>query len=115
MPHAPYPIGRNRPERTRNKENIIATFNDLGLSEKALSAVVDLGYSEPTPVQEKAIPVVLEGRDLIAAAKTGTGKTAAFSLPTLDQLRYRADDEGPLMVIVTPTRELAQQLSLIHI
>ncbi|WP_418863777.1 DEAD/DEAH box helicase [Slackia exigua] len=111
MPHAPYPIGRNRPERTRYKENIIATFNDLGLSEKALSAVVDLGYSEPTPVQEKAIPVVLEGRDLIAAAKTGTGKTAAFSLPTLDQLRYRADDEGPLMVIVTPTRELAQQIA----
>ena len=55
----------------------MTSFDSLGLSERALEAVKLLGYSEPTPVQQKAIPVALEGRDLIAAAKTGTGKTAA--------------------------------------
>ena len=63
-------------------------FNELGLSEKTLGAVARLGYEAPTPVQEQAIPLVLEGRDLIAAAKTGTGKTAAFSLPSLDRLGH---------------------------
>lgn len=85
-------------------------FNELGLSEKILGAVEHLGYTEPTPVQEKAIPLILEGRDLIAAAKTGTGKTAAFSLPALDTLDHAKGGQGPLMLVVTPTRELAQQI-----
>ena len=85
-------------------------FDDLGLSGQALQAVAQLGYSTPTPVQEQAIPKVLEGRDLIAAAKTGTGKTAAFSLPTMDKLGHAKGNKGPLMLVVTPTRELAEQI-----
>ena len=85
-------------------------FNELGLSPETLEAVARLGYESPTPVQEQAIPLVLEGRDLIAAAKTGTGKTAAFSLPALDGLGHAKGGQGPLMLVVTPTRELAQQI-----
>ena len=88
----------------------MAEFNELGLSPKVLDAVARLGYEMPTPVQEQAIPLVLEGRDLIAAAKTGTGKTAAFSLPALDGLGHAKGGQGPLMLVVTPTRELAQQI-----
>lgn len=85
-------------------------FDKLGLSEQTLDAVTRLGYECPTPVQEQAIPLVLSGRDLIAAAKTGTGKTAAFSLPALDRLGHAKGGQGPLMLVVTPTRELAQQI-----
>jgi ATP-dependent RNA helicase RhlE len=86
------------------------TFADLGLSEKILAAVEDMGYTEPTPVQEQAIPAVLEGRDVCAAAQTGTGKTAAFTLPIMDRLGKAQRGQGPLVLIVTPTRELAQQI-----
>ena len=94
-------------------------FDSLGLSDEVLAAVRDLGYTEPTPVQAAAIPEVLAGRDLLAAAQTGTGKTAAFLLPTMCRLghvaprgerRRRARGRGPLMLVVTPTRELAQQI-----
>jgi ATP-dependent RNA helicase RhlE len=85
-------------------------FDELGLSELALAAVCDLGYIDPTPVQEQAIPAVLAGRDVIAAAKTGTGKTAAFSLPSMDKLGHARHGQGPLMLVVTPTRELAMQI-----
>lgn len=85
-------------------------FDELGLSELALAAVRDLGYLDPTPVQEQAIPAVLAGRDVIAAAKTGTGKTAAFSLPSMDKLGHARHGQGPLMLVVTPTRELAMQI-----
>ena len=88
----------------------MTSFDTLGLSERALEAVKLLGYTEPTPVQRQAIPVALEGRDVIAAAKTGTGKTAAFSLPLLDRIGYAKGGQGPLVLIVTPTRELAQQI-----
>lgn len=88
----------------------MANFNELGLSSQALDAVARLGYENPTPVQQQAIPLVLEGRDLIAAAKTGTGKTAAFSLPALSGLGHAKGNQGPLMLVVTPTRELAQQI-----
>ena len=69
-----------------------------------------MGYEKPTPVQEKAIPLVLKGRDIIAAAQTGTGKTAAFSLPCMDKLGHGKGGSGPFMLVVTPTRELAQQI-----
>ena len=69
-----------------------------------------MGYETPTPVQEKAIPLVLKRRDIIAAAQTGTGKTAAFSLPSMDKLGYAKGGQGPLMLVITPTRELAQQI-----
>lgn len=95
-----------------------ARFADLGLSDEVLAAVGDLGYERATPVQAMAIPQVLAGRDLLAAAQTGTGKTAAFLLPTMSKLprvkraRGRAMSVGcgPRMLIITPTRELAQQI-----
>ena len=96
----------------------LARFADLGLSDEVLAAVEDLGYEHATPVQAMAIPQVLAGRDLLAAAQTGTGKTAAFLLPTMSSLprvkraRGRAMSVGcgPRMLIITPTRELAQQI-----
>ena len=142
------------------------TFNDLGLSADVLAAVEEMGYTTPTPVQEQTIPLVLENKDVVGAAQTGTGKTAAFVLPIMDMLRQRTDafyeewreqqrkrdeadkrnaekreaeakkagkDEkaekdgkpgkkkrrkkkkapkrkGPFALIITPTRELAQQI-----
>ena len=90
--------------------NEITRFDQLGLSERVLAAVAEMGYEEPSPVQRGAIPAVLEGRDVMAAAQTGTGKTAAFLLPTLDRLGHAAKGQGVLMLVVTPTRELAQQI-----
>ncbi len=88
----------------------MTTFSDLGLSKPILRAVDALGYVEPTPVQEQAIPYVLEGRDIVAAAKTGTGKTAAFTLPALDGLPRGKKGAAPALLVVTPTRELATQI-----
>ena len=88
----------------------MTTFKELGLSPRVLDAVDALEYETPTPVQEQAIPLVLEGRDIIAAAKTGTGKTAAFSLPIFDRLGHAGYGDGPLALVVTPTRELAMQI-----
>lgn len=85
-------------------------FNELGLPGQALRAIERLGYDMPTPVQEQAIPAILAGRDVIAAAKTGTGKTAAFCLPTISTLPFKREDRGPMMLILTPTRELAMQI-----
>jgi ATP-dependent RNA helicase RhlE len=92
-------------------------FEDLGLSPDLLRTVAEEGYTEPTPVQERAIPLVLQGRDVLAAAQTGTGKTAAFTLPILDRLKVHANTSfsparHPVRVLVlTPTRELAVQVS----
>ncbi|MEG0758619.1 MAG: DEAD/DEAH box helicase [Raoultibacter sp.] len=86
------------------------TFQDLGLSEATLSAVKRLGFTTPTPVQEQAIPLALEGRDVVAAAKTGTGKTAAFSIPTIERIGHSTRSGAPRALIVSPTRELAQQI-----
>ena len=88
----------------------MTTFADLGLSDSVLAAVDKLGYTEPTPVQAQSIPLALEGRDMIAAAKTGTGKTAAFSLPSLDRLERSDRKKAPTMLVITPTRELAMQI-----
>ena len=77
-----------------------------------LQAVAKLGYQEPTPIQTRAIPVVLEGRDLMAAAQTGTGKTAAFALPILERLMMNPSSQRtPRALILVPTRELATQVS----
>ncbi len=88
----------------------MTTFADLGLSDSVLAAVDKLGYAEPTPVQAQSIPLALQGRDMIAAAKTGTGKTAAFSLPSLDRLQRADRKKSPTMLVITPTRELAMQI-----
>ena len=86
------------------------SFDDFGFSEEIRAAIATLGYTEPTPVQQRGIPVVLAGNDLIAAAKTGTGKTAAFALPAMNNLERGRQGQGPFMLVVTPTRELAQQI-----
>ena len=84
-------------------------FNNLGLEPGLLSAVADRGYDTPTPIQVEAIPPVLAGRDLLAGAQTGTGKTAAFVLPLL-QLLQAAAGRAPRALILAPTRELAAQI-----
>ena len=89
------------------------TFSDLGLYPALLDAVAGEGYTQPTPIQARAVPAVLAGRDILAAAQTGTGKTAAFALPILQRLAEgpRAAASGPRALILTPTRELAAQVS----
>lgn len=91
------------------------SFSTLGLSANLIRAVVEKGYNEPTPVQRKAIPVILEGRDIMAGAQTGTGKTAGFALPLLQRLADGSDSQpkGKCAVralVLTPTRELAAQV-----
>jgi superfamily II DNA/RNA helicase len=87
-------------------------FEELGLSPELLRAVADAGYIEPTPIQEMAIPIALQGRDLLGCAQTGTGKTAAFTLPMIDILAGgKAKARMPRSLILTPTRELAAQIS----
>ena len=86
------------------------SFAELPLSHAMMMAVERLGYHQPTPVQEQAIPLIVKGRDIIAGAQTGTGKTAAFVLPALDKLGHAKGGSGPLMLIITPTRELAMQI-----
>jgi ATP-dependent RNA helicase RhlE len=87
-------------------------FTDLGLSADILRAVTEQGYDTPTPIQSQAIPVVLAGRDLMAAAQTGTGKTAGFTLPILQLLSTRAPVKKgkPRCLVLVPTRELAVQV-----
>ncbi len=88
------------------------SFDSLGLSAEILRAVSEQGYSEPTPVQKQAIPLILEGRDLLAGAQTGTGKTAGFTLPLLQLLSQRPGKSArkPRALVLTPTRELAAQI-----
>ena len=87
-----------------------STFQDLGLSETTLSAVARMGFTVPTPVQEQAIPLALEGRDVVAAATTGTGKTAAFALPMIERIGRAKRPGSPRALVVSPTRELALQI-----
>src|ERR1051325_9712911 len=84
-------------------------FASLGLSAKVLQAVQTLGYENPTPIQAHGIPILLQGRDLIGSAQTGTGKTAAFGLPLLTLLEK--PERGPRGLVLVPTRELAVQVN----
>ncbi|MET0062804.1 MAG: DEAD/DEAH box helicase [Candidatus Thiodiazotropha endolucinida] len=89
------------------------SFENLGLSAELLRAIHDQGYTEPTPIQRKAIPVILTGRDVMAGAQTGTGKTAGFTLPLLQRLAKQPSHNGQRPVralVLTPTRELAAQV-----
>ncbi|MEI6986750.1 MAG: DEAD/DEAH box helicase [Rhodospirillaceae bacterium] len=93
-------------------DQIASTFSDLGLIPALLKAIESCGYENPTPIQIQAIPPALSGRDLIASANTGTGKTAAFVLPALQRLALNRRTEGrfgPRVLILSPTRELAAQ------
>ena len=88
------------------------TFDELGLGEKLLSALKEAGYTEPTPIQAQAIPPALEGRDVLGIAQTGTGKTAAFTLPMIERLsKGRARARMPRSLVLAPTRELAAQVA----
>ncbi|PSB03471.1 DEAD/DEAH box helicase [Merismopedia glauca] len=90
------------------------TFHTLGLSTDLLRAVADEGYTVPTPIQQQAIPAILQGQDIFASAQTGTGKTAGFTLPLLQRLSIAHPSKGPRTpraLILTPTRELAAQVS----
>jgi ATP-dependent RNA helicase RhlE len=83
------------------------SFQELGLLEPVVHGVQSLGFAEPTPIQERCIPLILQGRDVIGSAQTGTGKTAAFALPILTRLKRRG---APRCLILEPTRELAVQV-----
>src|SRR3712207_6390597 len=85
------------------------SFGRFGLSERLLKAISDVGYETPTPIQLKAIPLLLAGRDVVGLAQTGTGKTAAFALPVLERLDAHSHEVQAL--VLTPTRELAIQVA----
>jgi len=90
-------------------------FTSLGLADSLLRAIADTGYTVPTPIQRQAIPLVLDGGDVLAAAQTGTGKTAGFTLPVLQRLIENPGAKTkagvPRCLILTPTRELAAQIA----
>ena len=88
------------------------SFNSLGLSDALLKANSKKGYTTPSPIQQKAIPPILEGKDVLASAQTGTGKTAGFTLPILQLLSQgkHLSHRPVRAVILTPTRELAPQI-----
>ena len=94
------------------RSSILATFAQLGLAEPLVQALTECGYTQPTPIQEQAIPPILAGRDLLGCAQTGTGKTAAFALPVLQHLgkTWREGRPGVRVLVLTPTRELATQI-----
>jgi len=85
------------------------TFEELNLNKALISSLDDLGYVHPTPIQEKAFPIIMSGKDVIGIAQTGTGKTFAYLLPILRQLKY-SDQKHPRVLIIVPTRELVLQI-----
>ena len=87
------------------------SFKEFSLHPQVLSGVISMGYDTPTPIQEQAIPVALEGRDLLGLAQTGTGKTAAFVLPILHHLASTPPKRGVRYLVLAPTRELAEQIN----
>src|SRR5262245_10947546 len=92
----------------------MTSFSDLSLVQPLLRALSDEGYREPTPIQSQAIPPLLEGRDLLGCARTGTGKTAAFALPILQRLaahKRAAPRKSARALVIVPTRELAAQVA----
>ena len=101
-----------KPEEIDADAKIDVTFTELGLDPKILKALDDLGYVTPTPIQAKAIPAALQQRDVLGIAQTGTGKTGAFTLPTMHKLaKGRARARMPRCIIICPTRELAAQVA----
>lgn len=97
----------NAQENSSQEEKTI-TFDDLGLKKEILKSIKFAGFTAPSPIQEQAIPVVMSGRDMVGQAHTGTGKTAAFSLPALHNMQLNGSVE---LLVITPTRELATQVS----
>ncbi len=100
--------GDSRTLAEQEAATVDITFADLGLSERMLASLVQSGYTRPTPIQQQAVPLALKGRDLMGLAQTGTGKTAAFTIPIIERLM-----DGPKRtraLVLTPTRELCQQV-----
>jgi ATP-dependent RNA helicase DeaD len=97
------------PNAFPSRARAVTSFGDLGLSEEIVRTLGELGYEEPTPIQEQAIPQLVAGHDVIGQAQTGTGKTAAFGLPLLDYLDSESGD--PQALVLTPTRELCIQVT----
>lgn len=88
--------------------DVLQSFEDFGLRTEIVRGITEAGFRMPSPIQEQAIPIVLSGRDVIAQAQTGTGKTAAFGLPTMNRVNYSGEVE---ILVIVPTRELASQVS----
>lgn len=84
-------------------------FHGMGISDDILKGITKRGYKIPTPIQRKTIPLILEGRDVVAMAKTGSGKTACFLIPLFEKLKRREATKGARAIILSPTRELAVQ------
>lgn len=97
------------PEDAEPADEALVTFEDLGLADEVLEAIKALNYETPSPIQAKAIPALLQGANLLGTAQTGTGKTAAFSLPLLSRLEFNGHETS--MLVLTPTRELAIQVA----
>ncbi|MDD2325632.1 MAG: DEAD/DEAH box helicase [Alphaproteobacteria bacterium] len=96
----------------KSKTENVTTFTELGLNDNILKAIDDVGYTTPTPIQEQAIPYVLQMRDVLGCAQTGTGKTASFTLPMIEMMASgRARARMPRSLILEPTRELATQVA----
>lgn len=93
---------------TKNDTEVGNDFQSFGLRPEILQGITDAGFESPSPIQKQAIPLVLEGKDLIAQAQTGTGKTAAYGLPCLNRINV---NDGMQVLVLTPTRELALQVS----
>lgn len=106
-PHVPFLLPAEEEILTTDTREI--TFHDLGLSPEVGRAVDDMGYSSPTEIQQRVIPLLLDGQDVIGQAQTGTGKTAAFGIPMIERLDEQA--QGVQALILAPTRELALQIS----
>ncbi|MGI8626047.1 MAG: DEAD/DEAH box helicase [Geodermatophilaceae bacterium] len=87
-----------------------STFAEMDLRPALLRALSGLGYEEPTPIQREAIPAILDGRDPLGQAATGTGKTAAFALPLLQRMTPGRGNRDPVALVLVPTRELAVQV-----
>ena len=106
------------PEYSRMSDTKALTFSDFGLDSRIQAAIAAMGYVKPTPIQEKAIPAVLAGRDVMGAAQTGTGKTAGYGLPSLERVLPFANTSAsparhPVQVLIlAPTRELADQVNV---
>src|SRR3989338_5911274 len=90
-------------------EKKVLAFSEFGLSDEVLKAISSIGFEEPTPIQEKTIPLLLQGKDVIGQARTGTGKTAAFGLPIIET--YKPELKHVQALILAPTRELALQIT----
>ena len=108
QPRRERPAAASPPDIEVNLENAPQAFVDLGFGERSLAAVMALGFDEPTPVQTESIPLLLNGRDVVGIAQTGTGKTLAFGIPMMERVDPRLPDVQAIVLV--PTRELAQQV-----